>query len=238
MADATEVASSHIGEEDVGPPVDGLSRPLEAPPARASSARSIAPSIVTRTSASFGIALLVTSEPTRAIRRTPGQVHAASTNDRTARSSSRRGSATEGLGLWDKLRRMSLDAGLAQSAPLPRADIVLDRRQKSKRLWAISVRFTPRADMMVHRNGTTRSAKAAVSRCSKSHRYSITSSASAILGNLEAERLCGLEIDGQFRTSVSHLRRQRWHRTQCDVTRFIRYSEKEYSHVGDSGTRS
>src|SRR6516165_5480803 len=31
MADATEVASSHIGEEDVGPEVDSLSRPLEAP---------------------------------------------------------------------------------------------------------------------------------------------------------------------------------------------------------------
>ena len=31
MADATEVASSHIGEEDVGAEVDGLSRPLEAP---------------------------------------------------------------------------------------------------------------------------------------------------------------------------------------------------------------
>jgi hypothetical protein len=31
MADATEVASSHIGEEDVGAEVDGLSRSLEAP---------------------------------------------------------------------------------------------------------------------------------------------------------------------------------------------------------------
>ena len=31
MADATEVASRHIGEEDVGAEVDGLSRPLEAP---------------------------------------------------------------------------------------------------------------------------------------------------------------------------------------------------------------
>ena len=31
MADATEVASSLIGEEDVGAEVDGLSRPLEAP---------------------------------------------------------------------------------------------------------------------------------------------------------------------------------------------------------------
>src|SRR5262249_29517952 len=31
MADATEVASSHIGEEDVGAEGDGLSRSLEAP---------------------------------------------------------------------------------------------------------------------------------------------------------------------------------------------------------------
>ena len=31
MADATQVASRHIGEEDVGTEVDGLSRPLEAP---------------------------------------------------------------------------------------------------------------------------------------------------------------------------------------------------------------
>src|SRR6516225_11689893 len=31
MADATEVASSLIGEEDVSAEVDGLSRPLEAP---------------------------------------------------------------------------------------------------------------------------------------------------------------------------------------------------------------
>jgi hypothetical protein len=31
MADATEVASSRIGKEDVGAEIDGLSRPLEAP---------------------------------------------------------------------------------------------------------------------------------------------------------------------------------------------------------------
>src|SRR6266516_5150572 len=31
MTDATEVASSHVGKEDVGTEVDGLSRPLEAP---------------------------------------------------------------------------------------------------------------------------------------------------------------------------------------------------------------
>jgi len=31
MADATEVSSSRIGEEDVGAEIDGLSRPLEAP---------------------------------------------------------------------------------------------------------------------------------------------------------------------------------------------------------------
>src|SRR5262245_35217903 len=78
------------------------------------------PLIVTRMSASFGIALLVTSEPMRAIRRTPGQVRAACTNNRTARSRSRRGSATDGLGLWDSLRGIWLDAGSAQSRSLPR----------------------------------------------------------------------------------------------------------------------
>jgi hypothetical protein len=31
LADATEVPSSHIGEEDIGAEIDGLSRPLEAP---------------------------------------------------------------------------------------------------------------------------------------------------------------------------------------------------------------
>jgi hypothetical protein len=31
MTDATEVASSHIGEEDVGTEVDGLGRPFEPP---------------------------------------------------------------------------------------------------------------------------------------------------------------------------------------------------------------
>ena len=31
MADATEVPSSHVGEEDVGAEVDGLSRSFEAP---------------------------------------------------------------------------------------------------------------------------------------------------------------------------------------------------------------
>src|SRR5215510_9383262 len=99
MADATEVASSLIGEEDVGAEVDGLSRPLEAP----TSARKFAQ--IHRTvdrDEDIGVfrnRLACHSEPMRAIRRTPAQVHAARTNDRTARSSSRRGSATEGLGL-------------------------------------------------------------------------------------------------------------------------------------------
>jgi hypothetical protein len=79
--------------------INALTPAMRRRPARASSPKSIVPLIMTRTSASFGIALLVTSEPTRAIRRTPGQVRAARTKDRTARSSSRRGSATEGLGL-------------------------------------------------------------------------------------------------------------------------------------------
>src|SRR5260221_10144883 len=85
MADATQVASRHIGEEDVGTEVDSLSGPLEAP----ASARKFVQI---------------------AIRRTPGQVHAARTKERTARSSSRRGSTTEALGLWGGLRRISLDA--------------------------------------------------------------------------------------------------------------------------------
>ena len=49
MADATEVASGHIGEEDVGTEVDGLGRPFE-PPASArkngrSKPRSLVPTI-------------------------------------------------------------------------------------------------------------------------------------------------------------------------------------------------
>src|SRR5439155_24590402 len=68
MADATEVASSHIGEEDVGTEVDGLSSALEAP----ANARKFAQ--IHRTIDRDGIALLVTSEPMRAIRRTPVKV--------------------------------------------------------------------------------------------------------------------------------------------------------------------
>src|SRR5258708_5646353 len=107
MADATQVASRHIGEEDVGTEVDSLSGPLEAP----ASARKFVQI---------------------AIRRTPGQVHAARTKERTARSSSRRGSTTEALGLWDGLRRISLDAGSAQSAPVQRAEILLRTGSKPK----------------------------------------------------------------------------------------------------------
>src|SRR5262245_59701518 len=77
--------------------------PLRRRPASASSLKSTVPLIVTRTSASFAIALPVTSEPTRAIRRTPGHVRAARTKDRTASSSSRRGSTTERLRLRDGL---------------------------------------------------------------------------------------------------------------------------------------
>jgi hypothetical protein len=61
MADATEVASGHIGEEDVGAEVDGLSSSLEAPTSARKFAQTIVPLIVTRTLASFGIASLVTS---------------------------------------------------------------------------------------------------------------------------------------------------------------------------------
>ena len=134
MTDATEVASSHIGEEDVGTEVDGLGRPFEPPASARKFAQIHRTLIMTSTSASFGIALLVTSEPTRAIRRTPGQVRAARTKDRTARSSSRRGSATEGLGLWDGLWRISLEAGSAQSAPAQRAQILLRTAAKLQKL--------------------------------------------------------------------------------------------------------
>ena len=55
-------------------------------------------SIVTSTSASFGTGLLVDSEPSRAIRRTPGDDLAARTKASTALSRWRRGSGTEGCG--------------------------------------------------------------------------------------------------------------------------------------------
>jgi hypothetical protein len=43
------------------------------------------------------------------MRSTPRQLRAARTKDRTARSSGRRGSATEGVGPWDRLRCTRLD---------------------------------------------------------------------------------------------------------------------------------
>ena len=67
-------------------------------PRAAPSTSSAAPSIVTSTSASFGINLVVVSEPRSPICRTPGQSRAERTKERTARSKCRRGSATEGVG--------------------------------------------------------------------------------------------------------------------------------------------
>jgi hypothetical protein len=111
MADAAKVPPSRIGEEDVRTEVDGLSRPIRRRPARASSDRSVVLSIATRISTSFGIALAVTSEPKSEIRCTPGQARAARTNECTARSSARRGSATEGEGPRGRLARILLHAG-------------------------------------------------------------------------------------------------------------------------------
>src|SRR5450756_1914348 len=67
------------------------------------------PSIVTSTSASFGIALVVVSEPKSAMRRTPGQLGAVRTKERTPRSRGRRVSATEGVGPWDRFRFIWFD---------------------------------------------------------------------------------------------------------------------------------
>ena len=96
LADASEVTPSRISKEDVGAKVDGLSKPLRRRPARARPVKSVVSSIVTRTSASFGIGLLVTSDPMSAIRSTPGQMRAARTKEqasekkRPARFSNRR----------------------------------------------------------------------------------------------------------------------------------------------------
>jgi len=51
-----------------------------------------------------------------------------------ASRSSRRGSATEGLGLWDGLRRISLDAGRAIGSGVARADNIADPREAPKTL--------------------------------------------------------------------------------------------------------
>jgi hypothetical protein len=68
------------------------------------------------------------------MRRTPGHARAARTKERTASRSSRRGSATEGLGLWDGLRRISLDAGRAIGSGVARADNIADPREAPKTL--------------------------------------------------------------------------------------------------------
>ena len=74
-------AASTVGNEDVGAQVDLLCGAFELPTdARAREARSMAGSMTTSTSASFGTGLSVESEPSRAIRRTPG-------DDRAARNS-------------------------------------------------------------------------------------------------------------------------------------------------------
>ena len=80
--------------------------------------KSIAASIVTRTSTSFGIALAVRVEPRSEIRRTPGQARAASTKASTATSSGRRGSATEGDGARGWLRRFG-SKQMSESAKHP-----------------------------------------------------------------------------------------------------------------------
>jgi hypothetical protein len=98
MTDATDVMPALVSKENVGAKVDGLSTTLEPPPKRANSANSIATSIVTSTSASFGIALVVVSDPKSAMRRTPGRLRAARTKEPTATSKNRRGSATEDVG--------------------------------------------------------------------------------------------------------------------------------------------
>src|SRR5262249_29606870 len=116
MADATEVTPRRIGEEDVSAKIDSLALAQRRRPERASLVKSIAASIVTRTSTSLGIALAVRMEPRSEIRCTPGQARAASTKARTASSSGRRGSATEGEGARGWLRRFLFEAGLRSRA--------------------------------------------------------------------------------------------------------------------------
>ena len=82
VADAPKVVVRSVGKEDVGAQIDRLRRALEAPAEAGKRRRSIAASIVTSTSASFGTGLLVVSEPSRAIRRTPGDDLAARTKGR------------------------------------------------------------------------------------------------------------------------------------------------------------
>src|SRR4029077_4455236 len=77
--------------------------PLRRRPKRAREERSMAAAMVTSTSASFGTGLSVASEPSRAIRSTPGDDLAARTKASTALSRWRRGSGTEGCGLSCRL---------------------------------------------------------------------------------------------------------------------------------------
>src|SRR5213593_4687851 len=60
--------------------------PLSPRPAVAREARSASSSTVTSTSASFGSCLSLINDPTRAIRLTPGQLRARSTNRKTSES--------------------------------------------------------------------------------------------------------------------------------------------------------
>jgi hypothetical protein len=84
MANAPDVTTRLVGKEHVATEIDGLPRTLETAANPSKGARSMSASMDTSTSASFGMGLSVTSEPTSAIRRTPGHELAARTNASTA----------------------------------------------------------------------------------------------------------------------------------------------------------
>ena len=86
VADSAHVAPRRVGQEDVGPMLTVCAVPWRRRPRRARGSRSMAASMVTSTSASFGTGLSVASEPSRAIRKTPGVDCAARTNASTALS--------------------------------------------------------------------------------------------------------------------------------------------------------
>jgi hypothetical protein len=86
VADAPQVAPRLVGKEDVCPQVDPLRCALQASAEAGEGPRSMAASMVTSTSASFGTGFSVASEPIRAIRRTLGSERPARTNASTAPS--------------------------------------------------------------------------------------------------------------------------------------------------------
>ena len=99
VAEATYVVAVLVGQKDVGAEIDRLSKPLSRRPSRAKCARScIVSSIVTSTSASFGIGFAVASEPTSAMRKTPGMLRAARTNAGKTTSRGLRDSAIAAAG--------------------------------------------------------------------------------------------------------------------------------------------